>query len=59
MVKKAQIVVRLVPEASKVADESLKAEIEKVNQKGRLGHTWAGSLESIEIKEGGKSVATC
>jgi len=59
MPKKVHITVRLVPEASKVADESLKAEIEKENQKGRLGHTWAGQLESVEIKEGGKSMAAC
>jgi len=49
----------LLPETSKLASESLKAEIEKENQKGRLGHTWADSLESVEIKEGGKSMATC
>jgi hypothetical protein len=49
----------LLAEASKLANESLKAEIEKENQKGHLGHTWADSLESIEIKEGGKSMATC
>jgi hypothetical protein len=49
----------LLPEASKLASESLKAEIEKENQKGHLGHTWADSLESIEIKESGKSMVTC
>jgi hypothetical protein len=49
----------LLPEASKLANESLKAEIEKENQKGHLGHTWADSLESIEIKESGKFIAAC
>jgi hypothetical protein len=41
----------LLPEASKLASESLKAEIEKENQKGRLGHTWAGSWKASKSKK--------
>jgi len=59
MVKKAHIVVRLVPEASKVANESLKVEIEKEIMKAVYVIPWADSLESIEIKESGKSMVTC
>jgi hypothetical protein len=50
MPKKARITVRLVPEAAKVADESLKAEIEKEIKKAIYAIPWADRLESIEIK---------
>jgi hypothetical protein len=48
--KKAHIVVRLVPEAAKVADESLKAEIEKEIMKAIYVIPWADQLEFIEIE---------
>jgi len=41
MVKKAHIVVRLVPEASEVADESLKAEIQREIVKAIYVIPWA------------------
>jgi len=50
MPKKACITVRLVPEATKVADESLKAEIEKELRKNIFAIPWADQLESIEIE---------
>jgi hypothetical protein len=43
--------VRLVPEASKVADENLKAEIENEIKKIIWTIPWADQLESIEIIE--------
>ena len=41
---------RLLPEASKVADESLKAEIEKEIKKAIWTIPWADQLESVEIQ---------
>jgi FAD/FMN-containing dehydrogenase len=51
MVKKAHIVVCLVPEASEVADETLKAEIQREIAKATYVIPWADQLESIEIQE--------
>jgi hypothetical protein len=51
MVKKAHISVRLVPEASKVANEKLKAEIEKEIKKAIFTVPWASELLSVEIEE--------
>jgi hypothetical protein len=51
MVKKARITVRLLPEASEVADESLKAEILREIEKAIYVIPWADQLESIEIEE--------
>jgi hypothetical protein len=48
--KKAHITVRLVPEASKVSNESLKAEIEREVKKAIHFIPWANELESIEIE---------
>jgi hypothetical protein len=50
MTKKAYIIVRLIPEASKVANENLRAEIEKEITKAIFVIPWADQLESIEIK---------
>jgi hypothetical protein len=51
MVKKAQIIIRLLPEASEAANQSLKAEIEKEIKKAVYVIPWADQLESVEIKE--------
>jgi hypothetical protein len=51
MAKKAVIIVRLVPEASKLSDEELKREIEKEIKKTVYVIPWANTLESIEIQE--------
>lgn len=51
MAKKAVIIVRLVPEASKLSDEELKQEIEKEIKKTVYVIPWANMLESIEIQE--------
>jgi hypothetical protein len=48
--KKAHITVRLVPEASKVSNESLKAEIEREVKKAIYSIPWANELVSIEIE---------
>jgi hypothetical protein len=51
MVKKAHISVRLVPEASKVANKELKAEIEKEIEKAIFTVPWASELLSVKIEE--------
>jgi hypothetical protein len=48
--KKAHITVRLVPEASKIANENLKAEIQREVKKAIYSIPWANELESIEIE---------
>jgi hypothetical protein len=49
MPTKAHIIIRLIPEASKVANESLKAEIEKEISTAVWHILWADKLESIEV----------
>jgi hypothetical protein len=56
MVKKARITVRLIPEASKVADESLKAEIRREIAKAIHVVPWAYQLESVEIQEANQTM---
>jgi len=51
MSKKVLIVIRLIPEASKVANENLKAEIKKELSKSIFLIPWADFLESIQIKD--------
>jgi hypothetical protein len=54
--KKAQIIVRLLPEASKIANESLKAEIEKEIKKAIWAIPWTDQLESVEIQEANQTM---
>jgi hypothetical protein len=51
MVKKVQIIVRLLPEASKLSDEELIKEIEEEIKKAIYTIPWANSVESVEIQE--------
>jgi hypothetical protein len=51
MVKKAQIFIRLLPEASKVANENLKAEITKELSKAIFNIPWASEVESVRIED--------
>lgn len=51
MPKKAVIIVRLLPEASKVANESLKAEITKELSKAIFNIPWASEVESVRIED--------
>ena len=51
MSKRVLIVVRLIPEASRVADKDLLAEIKREVSKSVFMIPWADCLESIEIKE--------
>lgn len=50
MPKKVIIVIRLIPEASKVTSENLKAEVEKELSKSIFTIPWADCVESIKIK---------
>jgi hypothetical protein len=51
MSKRVLIVVRLIPEASRMANEELLAEIRREVSKSVFMIPWADCLESIEIKE--------
>lgn len=51
MVKKLRITVRLLPEAQSVANDSIKAEVEKEIKKAIYVIPWADQLESIEVEE--------
>jgi hypothetical protein len=51
MVKKAKIIVPLLPKAPKVANESLKAETKKEIQQGCAPDSNGDQLKSIKIEE--------
>jgi len=51
MSKRVLIVVRLIPEASRVADKDLLAEIKREVSKSVSMIPWADCLVSVEIKE--------
>jgi hypothetical protein len=51
MSKRVLIVVRLIPEASRVADKDLLAEIRREVSKSVFMIPWADCLEYVEIKE--------
>jgi len=51
MSKRVLIVVRLIPEASQVADKDLLAEIKREVSKSVFMIPWADCLESVEIRE--------